>query len=69
MSRTSTNRSRVSRGLLAGAAACAVLVGSPCSMADQRDQMKRIFDRIAGVPPTESQIQEMLNAGSTVDAR
>lgn len=37
-------------------------------MADQRDQVKRMFDRIAGVPPTEAQIQQMLAAGSTVDA-
>jgi hypothetical protein len=61
------NGSRVSRGVLAAGAGI-VLIASQLAAADARDQVKRIFDRIAGVPPTETQIQQMLAEPSFVDA-
>lgn len=33
----------------------------PNAQADLRDQAKRMYDRIAGVPPTDAQLTEMLN--------
>ena len=50
---------------------CISLMWSSLSVADSRDQAKRLHDRLAGVPPTETVLQDMANlidAGSAVDA-
>jgi hypothetical protein len=39
--------------------ACLMACAAVAACANERDQAKRIFDRIAGVPPTEAQLDEM----------
>ena len=41
---------------------------TPSTWADARDQAKRIHDRIAGVPPTETTLQAMASAIISNDA-
>ncbi|MCG8312178.1 MAG: hypothetical protein MI976_03095 [Pseudomonadales bacterium] len=38
------------------------LLNSTPAFADVRDQAKRVYDRIAGVPPTETQLSDMVTA-------
>lgn len=50
---------------------CALALTSSVSVADSRDQAKRIHDRLAGVPPSETVLQNMadlIDGGSAVDA-
>jgi hypothetical protein len=53
--------SRFSRGVTAGAACALLLAAGFASAATpaERDQAKRLFDRIAGVPPTTAQIDDL----------
>ncbi len=48
------------RPLAAALAAALVLCVAAAASADRRDRARRIFDRIAGVPPSEAQLTQML---------
>jgi hypothetical protein len=50
--------------------ACALVLSAPIASAaaPTRTQAKRMYDRIAGVPPTEQQIDAMVATGDTVQA-
>ncbi len=50
--------SQVSR-IVAMGVACALALAAQSAMADARSQAKRMYDRIAGVPPTEAQLDTM----------
>jgi hypothetical protein len=66
--------SRDVRASLKAGAVCALVILAQLAtpaFANQRDQAKRLFDRIAGVPPTEQQLDDMeaaLAGGNDLDA-
>jgi hypothetical protein len=63
------DNARVTRQGFAVAAACAlVLCAHAASAAVSPEQAKRIFDRITGVPPTQTQINQMVATGDPVQA-
>ncbi|HKP14144.1 MAG TPA: hypothetical protein VJZ91_18630 [Blastocatellia bacterium] len=80
MNNVNRKPSRLSRRMLSAGAACALgliaqfvatEVANAAGVIGAREQAKRMFDRIAGVPPTEQQIVDMvadINAGRAVDA-
>ena len=53
---------RVGAPIIATCIAVACLVGAPSAFADSRDQAKRMHDRIAGVPPSETTLNDMQQA-------
>ena len=55
------NRKWINPMRVAIAALLAIMIAAPAS-AQTREQAKRIHDRLAGVPPTESVLQSMTNA-------
>lgn len=71
MSNMSRGKSQVSRGVAVAGAACALVLFAQLADAGSREQAKRIYDRIAGVPPSEATIVDMaadIDAGRAVDA-
>jgi hypothetical protein len=75
MRNTNRKQSRNARKLATAGAACALGVvaqlASAAGVIGSREQAKRIYDRIAGTPPTETQIVDMaadIDAGRAVDA-
>jgi hypothetical protein len=54
----SHGKQRVSRAIASVGAVCALILSMQAG-ADPRDQAKRMYDRIAGVPPTDAQIDAM----------
>ena len=46
---------------LVGVLLSVTLLQSAPALADVRDQAKRVYDRIAGVPPTEQELTDMVN--------
>jgi len=62
--KTRTLKSTLCIGLLAACTATATLAAPPPT----RDQAKRIFDRIAGVPATDAQLTQMTSAADGVTA-
>ncbi|HXD22235.1 MAG TPA: hypothetical protein VN613_02665 [Gemmatimonadaceae bacterium] len=80
MSNMNRKQSRLTRRLATASAACALgliaqfvatEVANAAGVIGAREQAKRMFDRIAGVPATEAQIVNMvadINAGRAVDA-
>jgi hypothetical protein len=80
MNNVDRKQSRLARRLITASAACALglvaqfvatEVATAAGAIGAREQAKRMFDRIAGVPPTETQIVNMvadINAGRAVDA-
>jgi len=66
MSNTSRKKSRVSRAVALAAGACALTLFAQIAAADINEQdararAKRIHDRIAGVPPSETVLDNMAN--------
>ena len=59
MSNMSLKNSRSSRSVATVGAACALALFAQLAAADSRDQARRIYDRIAGVPPTENVLAAM----------
>ena len=61
---------RFSRRVTAVAAACALVLCAHAASADPvtKEQAKRMFDRIAGVPPTQAQIDQMVALVDPVQA-
>lgn len=53
-----------SRLITLGLALAIGLLSSPLANANQRDQFKRIHDRLAGVPPTPQDMNDMITAGT-----
>ena len=80
MNNVNRKQSRLARRIVSAGAACALgliaqfvatEVANAAGVIGAREQAKRMFDRIAGVPPTEAQIVDMvadINAGRAVDA-
>jgi hypothetical protein len=62
---------QVSRRVATLGAACALVVLAQLAVAGSREQAKRIYDRIAGVPPTDAVLTDMaanIAAGNAVTA-
>ena len=55
------NRARNASAVILGVA---LAVTGSLAQAGARDQAKRMYDRIAGVPPTESELTEMVSYAS-----
>jgi len=70
MKNVSHDQLQVSRSVaVAGAALTLALCAQlACAAAPTREQAKRMYDRIAGVPPTEAQIDAMVATGDSVQA-
>jgi hypothetical protein len=58
----------INAGVLALAVASALIGGSAIAAAVNADQATRIYNRIAGVPPTAAQLTAMMNASDAVSA-
>src|SRR5689334_25289037 len=61
---------QVSRAVAFGVA-CVLALAAQSAAAGPREQAKRMYDRIAGVPPSEAQIQQMatmIQGGDSVGA-
>ena len=58
----------INAGVLALAVANALIGGSAIAAAVNADQATRIYNRIAGVPPTAAQLTAMMNASDAVSA-
>jgi hypothetical protein len=69
MTRVVLDKVRLARGAAFMGAACAlVLSAQMAAAAPTRDQAKRMYDRIAGVPADEATITQMVNLGDPVEA-